>query len=73
MLIEFLCFSAGQSEEKASIYLNTINQYSSRKPWVLTFNYGRKLLQRSMLEIWNGRVENIRHAYEQLLKRIQVN
>lgn len=73
MLIYFHCFSADQSEEKASIYLNTIHQYPSKKPWVLTFNYGRKLLQSYMLETWNGRVENVRHAQEQLLKRMQVN
>lgn len=73
LIICFLCFSAGQFEEKASMYLNAINRYSSKKPWSLTFTYGRRLLHTHMLHTWNGKIENIRHAQEQLLKRMQVN
>ena len=35
--------SGGQSEEDASIHLNAINAYPGRKPWALTFSYGRAL------------------------------
>ncbi len=64
-------FLGGQSEEEASIYLNAINQYQGRKPWILTFSYGRAL-QASVLTTWNGKAENILAAQNQLLKRAQV-
>ena len=35
--------SGGQSEEDASVHLNAINAYPGRKPWALTFSYGRAL------------------------------
>lgn len=35
--------SGGQSEEDASVHLNAINAYPGRKPWGLTFSYGRAL------------------------------
>ena len=35
--------SGGQSEEDASIHLNAINAHPGRKPWGLTFSYGRAL------------------------------
>ena len=35
--------SGGQSEEDASIHLNAINAHPGRKPWALTFSYGRAL------------------------------
>lgn len=58
-------------EDEASINLNAINQYAGRKPWVLTFSYGRAP-QSSILNTWAGKSENIRMAQEQLLKRVQV-
>ena len=73
MLVCFLCFSASLSEEKASIYLNAINRYSGKKPWLMTFTYGRRLLHAHMLDIWNGKVEHFRHAQGQLLKQLHVN
>ena len=35
--------SGGQSEEDASVHLNAINAIAGRKPWGLTFSYGRAL------------------------------
>ena len=67
-----ICFlSGGQSEEEASINLNAINQYQGKKPWALTFSYGRAL-QASVLTSWAGKPENVSNAQDQLLKRAQV-
>lgn len=35
--------SGGQSEEEATINLNAINKHPGKKPWTLTFSYGRAL------------------------------
>jgi fructose-bisphosphate aldolase, class I len=35
--------SGGQSEEEASVNLDAINKYEGKKPWSLTFSYGRAL------------------------------
>lgn len=35
--------SGGQSDEDAVINLNAISAYEGRKPWPLTFCYGRAL------------------------------
>jgi fructose-bisphosphate aldolase class 1 len=35
--------SGGQSEEEASVNLDAINKYNGKKPWPLTFSYGRAL------------------------------
>jgi len=68
-----ICFlSGGQSEEEASINLNAINQYQGKKPWALTFSYGRAL-QASVLKSWAGKPENVPNAQEQLLKRAHAN
>jgi fructose-bisphosphate aldolase class I len=51
--------------------LNAINQYAGKKPWALTFSYGRAL-QASVLTTWAGKAENVSNAQEQLVKRAQV-
>ncbi|NEU32874.1 fructose-bisphosphate aldolase class I, partial [bacterium LRH843] len=43
--------SGGQSEEEASVHLDAINKCPGRKPWPLTFSYGRAL-QASVLRAW---------------------
>ena len=63
--------SGGQSEEDASIHLNAINQYAGRKPWALTFSYGRAL-QASVLRAWAGKPENVKAGQEELRKRAKV-
>lgn len=64
--------SGGQSEEDASINLNAINAYAGRKPWGLTFSYGRAL-QASVLKIWLGKDENAKAAQQQLVSRAKAN
>jgi len=64
--------SGGQSEEEASRNLNAINQYHGRKPWVLSFSYGRAL-QNSTLQAWQGKKENVKKAQEAFLTRAKAN
>jgi len=64
--------SGGQSEEEASINLNAINQYPGKKPWALTFSYGRAL-QASAQKAWGGKDENVGASQGELLKRAKAN
>ena len=43
--------SGGQSELDATANLNAINQFPGKKPWTLSFSYGRAL-QSSILKAW---------------------
>jgi len=64
--------SGGQSEEEASINLNAINQYKGKKPWALTFSFGRAL-QASAQKAWAGKVDNEKASQDELLKRAKAN
>jgi len=65
--------SGGQSEENATLNLNSINQLKGiRRPWALTFSYGRAL-QASVLKAWQGKPENVPAAQAELLKRAKAN
>ncbi|XP_053208730.1 fructose-bisphosphate aldolase-like isoform X2 [Panonychus citri] len=64
--------SGGQSEEEASVNLNAINKLAAKKPWALTFSYGRAL-QASALKAWSGKKENIGAGQAEFLKRAQAN
>lgn len=64
--------SGGQSEEESSLNLNAINQVPGPKPWALSFSFGRAL-QQSALKAWKGKVENVKAAQEEFLKRARVN
>jgi len=64
--------SGGQSEEEASVNLSAINAYEGKKPWALTFSYGRAL-QASVLKAWGGKDANIKAGQEELLKRAKAN
>ncbi|RUS69575.1 hypothetical protein EGW08_022659 [Elysia chlorotica] len=64
--------SGGQSEEDATINLNAINTYAGRKPWPLTFSYGRAL-QASVLKAWGGEDANIKAGQDELIRRAQAN
>lgn len=55
--------SGGQSEEDATKNLNAINAFQGKKPWALTFSYGRAL-QASTLASWGGKPENIKAAQD---------
>ncbi|XP_022900821.1 fructose-bisphosphate aldolase-like [Onthophagus taurus] len=64
--------SGGQSEEEATVNLNSINAYCAKKPWALTFSYGRAL-QATVLKTWGGKDENVEAAQCMLLKRAKAN
>lgn len=64
--------SGGQSEEEASVNLDAINRVNGRKPWPLTFSYGRAL-QASVLRAWGGKNDNVKLAQDELLKRAKAN
>ncbi|CAJ0943007.1 unnamed protein product, partial [Mesorhabditis belari] len=64
--------SGGQSEEDATLNLNEINKVAGKKPWALTFSYGRAL-QASVLAKWAGQDENVAAAQDVLLHRARMN
>ena len=64
--------SGGQSEEDASVNLDAINKYNGKKPWALTFSYGRAL-QASVLKAWAGKKENVAAGQAELIKRAKVS
>jgi len=64
--------SGGQGEEEASKNLNAINKYPGRRPWVLSFSYGRAL-QASAQAAWAGKKENVKKAQEAFLTRAKAN
>merc|ERR1712169_25409 len=64
--------SGGQSEEQASLNLNAMNALDMKRPWALTFSFGRAL-QASCLKAWQGKKENIPAAQKALLERAKAN
>lgn len=64
--------SGGQSEEEATQNLNAMNQYVAKKPWVLTFSYGRAL-QASCMAKWAGKDENVKEAQAVFIERAHAN
>lgn len=64
--------SGGQSEEEATIHLDVINKYPGKKPWALSFSFGRAL-QASALKAWSGKDENIKKGQEEFMKRAKAN
>lgn len=64
--------SGGQTEEEASVHLNAINQFPGKKPWVLSFSYGRAL-QASVLKAWQGKAELVAAGQKELLNRAKVS
>lgn len=64
--------SGGQSEEEASVNLSAINTHPGKKPWALTFSYGRAL-QASVLRGWGGKPENVKAGQDELLKRAKAD
>jgi len=64
--------SGGQSEEEATIHLDAMNRLPGKKPWALTFSYGRAL-QATVLKTWHGKEENWHAAQKALLVRAKAN
>ena len=64
--------SGGQSESAATQHLNAINSSSLKRPWALSFSYGRAL-QASVLQAWKGCTANVKVAQDVLLHRARMN
>ncbi|KOB74722.1 Fructose-bisphosphate aldolase [Operophtera brumata] len=64
--------SGGQSEEESSVNLNAINSVEMKRPWPLTFSFGRAL-QASVLRAWAGKPENLLNAQGELIKRAKAS
>ncbi|CAK8997615.1 Fructose-bisphosphate aldolase 5 [Durusdinium trenchii] len=64
--------SGGMSEEEATVALNEINKCAGKKPWNLSFSYGRAL-QATVLQEWKGEDANIEAAQAALLLRAKAN
>ncbi|KAF5290116.1 hypothetical protein FQA39_LY14897 [Lamprigera yunnana] len=62
--------SGGQSEEEATVNLNAINRFNGKKPWALSFSYGRAL-QASVLRAWGGK--NVAAGQAEFMKRAKAN
>ena len=69
-----ICFlSGGQSEEEATVHLDAINKCTAgKKPWALTFSYGRAL-QASALKAWSGKDNQVKNGQAELIKRAAAN
>ena len=63
--------SGGQSEIDSTRNLNAMNLFEGRKPWALSFSFGRAL-QASVLKAWKGQDANVKAAQTELLKRARV-
>ncbi|KAI9592101.1 fructose-bisphosphate aldolase [Syncephalis fuscata] len=64
--------SGGQSEEAATLHLNAMNRVEGKRPWKLTFSYGRAL-QATVLKTWKGEASNVKAAQDALLVRSKAN
>jgi len=64
--------SGGQSEEEASLNLSAINALPTKKPWSLSFSYGRAL-QNSCINAWKGETQNVQTAQTAFLARAKAN
>jgi fructose-bisphosphate aldolase class I len=71
-LVGVMFLSGGQSEEEAARNLNAMNQLEGRRPWVLSFSYGRAL-QSSVLKAWEGKPENKAKCQALLTERAKAN
>lgn len=71
ILLQFL--SGGQSEEQASLQLSAMNAIENiRKPWFLSFSFGRAL-QNSSIKTWGGLEENFDAGQKAFLVRAKAN
>ena len=64
--------SGGMSEEDATLALDALNKFDAKKPWALTFSYGRAL-QQTVLRVWAGKKENAAAAQKALMVRAKAN
>lgn len=52
--------------------LNKMNGFKGKKPWTITFSFGRAL-QNSALAAWGGKKENVKAAQEAFMVRARAN
>jgi len=64
--------SGGQSEEEATQNLDEMNKSPLKRPWALSFSYGRAL-QHSCIKTWAGKDENFSAAQQTLITRAKAN
>ena len=68
--------SGGMSEEEATLALNQMNIQAQAAgklaPWNLSFSYGRAL-QKTVLQVWQGKDVNIKAAQAALMVRAKAN
>jgi len=64
--------SGGQGEIEATSNLNAMNALNTRKPWILSFSYGRAL-QSSVLKAWKGEKGHVEAARKVFAHRALVN
>lgn len=64
--------SGGQSEVEATLNLNAMNELKEKKPWTLSFSFGRAL-QQSTLKAWGGKTANVGAAQKAFLTRAKAN
>ena len=62
--------SGGQDHLLATEHLNAINRLDTRKPWILSYSYGRALQDEAMAT-WRGRSENVAAAQRAFYHRAQ--
>ncbi|XP_012224742.1 fructose-bisphosphate aldolase-like isoform X2 [Linepithema humile] len=63
--------SGGQTDEESVLNLNAINAYDDKKPWRLSFCYGRAL-QDTAMKVWTNNPKNIEKAQAVLLERAKL-
>jgi len=64
--------SGGQTEEEATLNLNAMNSIHGRRPWSLSFSYGRAL-QNTVQKVWAGKKENLQKAQSSFYHRAKSN
>ena len=69
-----LFLSGGQTEDEATEHLNLMNKNTDAKkrPWTLSFSYGRAL-QATVLKTWKGEAGNVEAAQKALFDRAEAN
>jgi fructose-bisphosphate aldolase, class I len=64
--------SGGQDQRKATAHLNAMNTGAERRPWRVSFSYGRAL-QDPALEAWGGRASGAQAGQHALYHRARCN
>lgn len=64
--------SGGQSDRFSTVHLNLMNQLTDKKPWPLSFSYGRGI-QRPALELWAKDIKAVEAAQKALVHRAHMN